>query len=179
MTNKSNQQKERAMTYKILRGTLMFGAMHLALIAAAQAKTDPLRCSARALRCQSHFYECLAYCDRRTDAQRQKPADVLQTLQTRCEAACDARHAKKLAYIESRPPCQDIVVPPNPRACEARYLDAASGYMVCQSRCATRDNPPMCLTNCTTRYETELDQVKAAPVCKNGPAKSLQIPGLL
>lgn len=157
------------MTYKIVRGTLMFGAMQLALIGAAQAKTDPLRCWARSLRCDSYFYECLAHCDRRTQAQRSRPADVLQAIQTRCEAACDARHGKKLAYIESRPPCQDIVVPPNPRACQARYLAAASGYLVCQSRCAARSDPDACGTNCSTRYDTELDQVAAAPVCQNGP----------
>ena len=165
------------MTYSILRGTVMFAAVALALAAGAHAQTASLQCQARTLRNQSQFYHCLARCDHRMAAQPQTAADVLQVRQARCEAGCEARSSKRLEHIMSTPPCQAIVIPPNPSECEALYLGVEASNMVCQSRCTHRANPANCQTTCTTRYETDLDRVKADPVCQNGPATSPLAPG--
>ena len=156
------------MKHTIRKACITVVAIHLGTAVAAHAQIDPMRCEAKSLRCASNYYECLARCDRQMAAQPSTAAAVATARHSRCENGCDERHTQKMATIKSTPPCKEVEVTPNPRECEARFLRIEADYMVCQARCDNRSKPADCRDNCTTHYQTNVDELNSEPVCKNG-----------
>ena len=161
------------MMHRVKNLTLTLATLPLLFGAAAQAKTNLLKCQARTLRCESRFYRCLSRCDRRTVAQADKLAGDAQA---KCEARCDTAYSRQMARIDSHPPCQDVVITPDPMLCEALYLAADARFELCQASCAARSNSTSCLSSCTTSHDTALDQLNVNPVCKEGRASSSMTP---
>jgi hypothetical protein len=154
------------MVYHSRKMMMASAVLQVVLVGGAHAKSDALRCEAKRLRCESSFYECLAVCDRRMDAQPDPAEQAVQTRHSQCEGSCEDRHVRKAIRVENTPACKEVT--PNPRECEARYLAADSSYMICQSRCEGRSNAVDCNSACATRYQTVLDELNAAPVCQDG-----------
>ena len=161
------------MMHRVKNLTLMLATLPVLFGAAAQAKTNLLKCQAKTLRCESRFYQCLSRCDRWTTARGDKLAGDAQA---KCDAKCDTAYSRQMARIESRPPCQDVVITPDPMMCEALYLNTEVRFKICQASCADRSNSSTCLTSCTTRHDTTLDQLNVNPVCKEGRASSQMAP---
>lgn len=156
------------MTNKFLSGTIVCAALQLVGVAGAQGTTNPMRCEAKNLRCESSFYDCLARCDLQMDAQPNKMGDVTGVGHGKCAAACEERRTKKLAAINAKPPCHEIEITPNAFQCEARYLRAQAKHMICQVSCQGRVYEENCVAACQVDYDTKLDELRAEPVCKNG-----------
>jgi hypothetical protein len=160
------------MMHRVKNLTLALAALPMLFGTAAQAKTNLLRCQARTLRCESRFYRCLSRCDRRAAKRGDSGGDA----QAKCETRCDNAYNRHMAYIEAHPPCQDVVVTPDPMLCEAFYLAAEARFQTCQASCAARSNSTSCLTSCTTSHDTALDQLKVNPVCAEGRPSSSMVP---
>ena len=165
------------MINKFWSGMLMCGALQIGLAAGTQAKTDPLRCEARTLRYESSFYVCWARCGRQMDAQQDRVGDAAKVRNEKCVAMCQLQYTKRMAATNAKPPCREIVATPDPFECKALYLRAESNYMICQVSCEGTAHQDDCTDTCTQSYESKLDEVKADPVCTNGPATIAITPG--
>lgn len=160
------------MMHGVKKMMLTLAALQVVCGATAQAQTNVLRCEAHKLRCESRFYWCLSRCDRRAAARAATVGGDAQVKADRCEAKCEAAHSRRMARIQSVPPCQDVVITPDPMLCEALYLKTEASFNVCRAGCASREDPSSCVSACETRYETALDQLRVDPVCRYGRASS-------
>jgi hypothetical protein len=129
----------------------------------ADGGTDPLRCEARRMRCDSRQFECLVRCDHR-----------VKSSQTDCTSACEKRATQAMNRIENNPPCTVGPVTAEPGTCEARQLRIGAASLVCSARCTSRGQGndafdlAACLQTCQTRCNTVLEEIQASPICADG-----------
>ena len=153
------------MNHKFLRIAVMCVAAQGVLTAGAQAQFNAVRCEVRKLRCDSRYYQCLARCDRRLEAQADPAAQTAQAQHTKCEGSCDTRRSQRMARIENTALCTPDA--PSPRQCEAQHLLIDANYMSCTLRCNGL-HADQCKSDCKTRCGTESDALDAQVVCKDG-----------
>jgi hypothetical protein len=132
---------------------------------------DAMRCQAQTLRCESEYFQCLSRCGRRDARVAAQARPALPTTDD-CEARCEQRHASSLQRINTTPPCQIVLVTPDPSSCEARLLRINANRLVCESRCANgagkRFDLTACLARCDTRCGTAYDDAMAQGNCSAG-----------
>lgn len=136
----------------------------------AQGRTDPMRCEARRMRCDSQKFECLVRCDKTTGS-----SGAATAAQSKCEQSCDKRAKKVMDRIEQNPPC--VAVPGGggvPGTCEARLLRVGAANLVCASRCTDQAQGnaafdlDACRATCEDRCNTSSGDILASPICSKG-----------
>jgi len=153
-----------------MMAVLTLAALSAPVPLSAQGHTDPMRCEARRMRCDSKQFECLVRCAGGATGSTDTPT----TKQSACKQACE-KHAKQVMdRIERNPPCASGPIVGVPDTCEARVLRIGAASLVCASRCADQAQGhdafdlDGCRQACQDRCNTSLADMLASPVCSDG-----------
>lgn len=158
---------------------------NLTVSAGTSSRTDPMRCEALRLKCDSRYHMCLSRCDGIADRRALRSAEDGEDMRTNCSNACEVRHYNMEQRLEQRPVCSnpepETPTPANPQACAAKLLWGKATYMQCLGRCHARfDQRPAfdcdgCVSRCYDEYRGEIEDTNAEPICSKGPAESVPV----
>lgn len=151
----------------------------------ASPGTDPMRCEALRLKCDSRYHMCLSRCDGIADRRAVRSPEDAENVRGNCSNACEVRHYNMQQRLEQRPVCSnpDRETPTlaNPQACAAKLLWGKATYMQCLGRCHARfDKRPAfdcdgCVSQCYDGYRAETEETNAEPICSSGPAEAMPL----
>jgi len=193
--NEKQTREERAMATRsiinnartvgrvIITAAAIVGNASLMVRADVGAGTDPMRCEALKLRCDSRYHMCLSRCDKVADRRALRAPEDGERVRSQCSNACDLRHYRKLLRLEERPVCRGRDPKPqpasNPQACAAELLWIKANYMQCKGRCHVRfDQRPAfdcddCVSRCYDEYRADTESTNTEPICGDGPAEAV------
>lgn len=158
-----------------------------ASVSAGASGTDPMRCEALKLRCDSRYHMCLSRCDAFADRRAARAPEDAEGVRRSCSDTCERRHFRKQQRLEQRAICnahEPETTPPapaNPQTCAAQLLWVKADYMQCIGNCHSRsDRRPEfdcddCVSACYDKYRADTDDSSSDPVCSEGPAEPVEL----